>query len=80
LVDLYSYKCIIQEKIQQKKPIIGRGGPILMTQQKRWATGMLEILISRRSPIIATVTPSSNLDSVWRTSRFYFFLIVDAHD
>ncbi|XP_061962469.1 cellulose synthase-like protein H1 [Populus nigra] len=33
-----------------------RGGPILMTQQKRWATGFLEILISRRSPIIATLT------------------------
>ncbi|XP_011047235.1 PREDICTED: cellulose synthase-like protein H1 [Populus euphratica] len=32
------------------------GGPISMTQQKRWATGLLEILISRRSPIVATVT------------------------
>ncbi|KAG6750078.1 hypothetical protein POTOM_047156 [Populus tomentosa] len=33
-----------------------RGGPISMTQQKRWATCLLEILISRRSPIVATAT------------------------
>ncbi|XP_057506116.1 cellulose synthase-like protein H2 isoform X3 [Actinidia eriantha] len=26
------------------------GGPAIMTQQKRWATGLLEILFSRRSP------------------------------
>ncbi|XP_061970024.1 cellulose synthase-like protein H1 isoform X1 [Populus nigra] len=33
-----------------------RVGPISMTQQKRWATGLLEILISERNPIIATLT------------------------
>lgn len=33
-----------------------RAGPISMTQQKRWATGLLEILISDRNPIIATLT------------------------
>ncbi|KAF9688280.1 hypothetical protein SADUNF_Sadunf02G0181200 [Salix dunnii] len=31
-------------------------GPISMTQQKRWATGLLEILISDKNPIIATLT------------------------
>ncbi|XVE78450.1 hypothetical protein DITRI_Ditri13aG0146200 [Diplodiscus trichospermus] len=32
------------------------GGPEAITQQKRWATGVLEILISKNSPIIATLT------------------------
>ncbi|KAJ4831923.1 hypothetical protein Tsubulata_043807 [Turnera subulata] len=32
------------------------GGPNSMTQQKRWATGLLEVLFSKRSPIIATIT------------------------
>lgn len=31
-------------------------GPATLTQQKRWATGLLEILISRKSPIVATFT------------------------
>ncbi|XP_059658227.1 cellulose synthase-like protein B4 isoform X3 [Cornus florida] len=31
-------------------------GPTSMIQQKRWATGLLEILISPRSPLIATLT------------------------
>ncbi|XP_059628421.1 cellulose synthase-like protein H1 isoform X2 [Cornus florida] len=31
-------------------------GPASMIQQKRWATGLLEILISPRSPLIATLT------------------------
>ncbi|KAA8524718.1 hypothetical protein F0562_011141 [Nyssa sinensis] len=31
------------------------GGPAAMTQQKRWATGLLEILLSSRSPIFATL-------------------------
>ncbi|XP_059452776.1 cellulose synthase-like protein H1 [Corylus avellana] len=31
------------------------GGPAAMTQQKRWATGMLEILLSRSCPIFATL-------------------------
>lgn len=35
---------------------VPRVGPISMTQQKRWATGLLEILISERNPIIATLT------------------------
>ncbi|KAF5184912.1 Cellulose synthase-like protein b3 [Thalictrum thalictroides] len=30
-------------------------GPAVMTQQKRWATGLLEILFSKNSPIIATI-------------------------
>lgn len=29
------------------------GGPTVMTQQKRWATGLLEILMGRKSPILA---------------------------
>ncbi|OMO88929.1 Cellulose synthase [Corchorus olitorius] len=29
------------------------GGPAAMTQQKRWATGLLEILVSKNSPIFA---------------------------
>uniref|UniRef100_A0A2P2JHA2 Cellulose synthase-like protein n=1 Tax=Rhizophora mucronata TaxID=61149 RepID=A0A2P2JHA2_RHIMU len=32
------------------------GGPASMLQQKRWATGMLEILISEKNPIFATLT------------------------
>ncbi|KDP30772.1 hypothetical protein JCGZ_13715 [Jatropha curcas] len=31
------------------------GGPTSMTQQKRWATGLLEILVSKRNPIFATI-------------------------
>ncbi|KAA8526525.1 hypothetical protein F0562_008272 [Nyssa sinensis] len=31
------------------------GGPASLTQQKRWATGLLEILFSSRSPFIATI-------------------------
>ncbi|XP_058220300.1 cellulose synthase-like protein B4 isoform X2 [Rhododendron vialii] len=31
------------------------GGPATMTQQKRWATGLLEILVGRRSPLILTL-------------------------
>ncbi|XP_008781464.2 cellulose synthase-like protein H1 [Phoenix dactylifera] len=30
------------------------GGPASLTQYKRWSTGLLEILLSRRSPILAT--------------------------
>ncbi|KAL3714730.1 hypothetical protein ACJRO7_006606 [Eucalyptus globulus] len=31
------------------------GGPASMTQQKRWATGLLEVLMSKRSPIYGTL-------------------------
>lgn len=31
------------------------GGPASLTQQKRWATGLLEILISKNCPIIHTI-------------------------
>ncbi|XP_009416905.2 cellulose synthase-like protein H1 [Musa acuminata AAA Group] len=31
------------------------GGPASLTQFKRWATGLLEILLSRRSPILAVM-------------------------
>ncbi|PIA50905.1 hypothetical protein AQUCO_01100013v1 [Aquilegia coerulea] len=30
-------------------------GPAVMTQQKRWATGLLEVLFSKNSPILATI-------------------------
>ncbi|CAN0914442.1 Cellulose synthase-like protein B3 [Linum grandiflorum] len=32
------------------------GGPSSLTQQKRWATGLLEILITNRSPLISVIT------------------------
>lgn len=32
------------------------GGPAAMRQQKRWATGLLEILFSKNNPIFATLT------------------------
>ncbi|OMO85978.1 Cellulose synthase [Corchorus olitorius] len=32
------------------------GGPEAMTQQKRWATGLLEVMFGKNSPIIATLT------------------------
>ncbi|XP_038989160.1 cellulose synthase-like protein H1 isoform X2 [Phoenix dactylifera] len=32
------------------------GGPASLTQNKRWSTGLLEILLTRRSPILATFT------------------------
>lgn len=31
------------------------GGPASMTQQKRWATGLLEILLSKNCPIFHTI-------------------------
>ena len=31
------------------------GGPVAMTQQKRWATGLLEILFSKSCPIFSTI-------------------------
>lgn len=31
------------------------GGPAYMTQQKRWATGLFEILVSKKNPIFATI-------------------------
>ncbi|KAF9604522.1 hypothetical protein IFM89_007643 [Coptis chinensis] len=30
-------------------------GPVIMVQQKRWATGLLEILFSKRNPIVACI-------------------------
>lgn len=32
------------------------GGPASLTQYKRWATGLLEVLFTRNSPILATLT------------------------
>ncbi|OMO89262.1 Cellulose synthase, partial [Corchorus capsularis] len=32
------------------------GGPEAMNQQKRWATGLLEVMFGKNSPIIATLT------------------------
>ncbi|KAK3404472.1 hypothetical protein EUGRSUZ_K00778 [Eucalyptus grandis] len=31
------------------------GGPASMTQQKRWATGLLEVLVSKKNPIYGTL-------------------------
>ncbi|XP_050206570.1 cellulose synthase-like protein B3 [Mercurialis annua] len=36
-------------------------GPSSMTQQKRWATGLLEILVSKNNPIISAVTAKLQL-------------------
>ncbi|XP_074578313.1 cellulose synthase-like protein H1 isoform X2 [Curcuma longa] len=32
------------------------GGPASMTQYKRWATGLLEILVSKKSPVVSVIT------------------------
>ncbi|KAL4379756.1 hypothetical protein GQ457_02G029730 [Hibiscus cannabinus] len=47
------------------------GGPAAMTQQKRWATGQLEILASKSNPIFATF--AGNLQ--FRTSLFYMYIL-----
>ncbi|XP_034701264.1 cellulose synthase-like protein H1 [Vitis riparia] len=48
------------------------GGPAALTQQKRWATGLLEILFSKNSPFIAAFTAKLQfrqcLAYVWLTS------------
>lgn len=47
------------------------GGPAAMMQQKRWATGLLEILVSKSNPIVATLT--QNLQ--FRLYLFYIYLL-----
>ncbi|XP_012491134.2 cellulose synthase-like protein H1 [Gossypium raimondii] len=47
------------------------GGPAAMTQQKRWATGLLEILVSKSNPIVFTLT--GNLQ--FRLYLFYIYLL-----
>ncbi|OMP05991.1 Cellulose synthase [Corchorus capsularis] len=47
------------------------GGPAAMTQQKRWATGLLEILVSKNSPIFAFLTGKLP----FRMLLFYIWLL-----
>ncbi|KAF8396418.1 hypothetical protein HHK36_018037 [Tetracentron sinense] len=48
------------------------GGPACMTQQKRWATGLLEILFSKNSPILATLTAKLQ----FRQCLGYLYIVV----
>ncbi|KAF6173263.1 hypothetical protein GIB67_026958 [Kingdonia uniflora] len=48
------------------------GGPACLTQQKRAATGLLEILFSRNNPVIATIT----CDLRFRQCLMYLYLIL----
>ncbi|KAG7983398.1 hypothetical protein I3843_04G104600 [Carya illinoinensis] len=47
------------------------GGPATMTQQKRWATGLLEILLSRGCPIFAFLFAKLQ----WRQCLAYVWLL-----
>ncbi|XP_018848465.2 cellulose synthase-like protein H1 [Juglans regia] len=47
------------------------GGPTTMTQQKRWATGLLEILLSRNCPIFAFLFEKLQ----WRQCLAYVWLL-----
>ncbi|XP_050380552.1 cellulose synthase-like protein H1 isoform X2 [Argentina anserina] len=47
------------------------GGPVSMTQQKRWATGLLEILFSKNCPIFGTIF--ANLQ--FRQLLSYFWIL-----
>lgn len=47
------------------------GGPASMTQQKRWATGLLEILLSENCPIFGTLF--ANLQ--FRQCLAYFWIL-----
>ncbi|EEF33041.1 conserved hypothetical protein [Ricinus communis] len=46
--------------------------PVSMTQQKRWATGMLEILVGKNCPIVATITAKLQ----FRQCLAYLYLLV----
>ncbi|OMO92762.1 Cellulose synthase [Corchorus capsularis] len=48
------------------------GGPEAMTQQKRWATGLSEILIGKNSPIFSTMT--TNLQFRMRLAYLWILL------
>ncbi|KAJ8458327.1 hypothetical protein OPV22_031253 [Ensete ventricosum] len=48
------------------------GGPASLTQHKRWATGLLEILLSRRSPILAVMKEKL----MFRQCLGYMFFLV----
>ncbi|KAF8414123.1 hypothetical protein HHK36_002122 [Tetracentron sinense] len=48
------------------------GGPACMTQLKRWATGLLEILFSKNSPILATLTAKLQ----FRQCLCYLYIVV----
>ncbi|RRT75638.1 hypothetical protein B296_00005757 [Ensete ventricosum] len=48
------------------------GGPASLTQHKRWATGLLEILLSRRSPILAVMKEKL----MFRQCLGYLFFLV----
>ncbi|KAG7983395.1 hypothetical protein I3843_04G104400 [Carya illinoinensis] len=47
------------------------GGPATMTQQKRWATGLLEILFSRGCPIFTSLFAKLQ----WRQSLVYLLIL-----
>ena len=46
------------------------GGPTAMTQQKRWATGLLEVLLSKDCPILATLFAKLH----WRQCLAYLWI------
>ncbi|XP_075670927.1 cellulose synthase-like protein H1 isoform X1 [Castanea sativa] len=46
------------------------GGPAAMTQQKRWATGLLEVLLSKDCPILATLFAKLH----WRQCLAYLWV------
>ncbi|GKV17638.1 hypothetical protein SLEP1_g28112 [Rubroshorea leprosula] len=46
-------------------------GPVAMTQQKRWSTGLLEVLVSRNSPIFGFLTAKRQ----FRQCLAYVFLL-----
>ncbi|XP_031286056.1 cellulose synthase-like protein B3, partial [Pistacia vera] len=48
------------------------GGPAMMVQQKRWATGLLEIFFSKHNPIIGTLKGKLQ----FRQSLAYLWLLV----
>ncbi|XP_015580966.1 cellulose synthase-like protein B4 [Ricinus communis] len=46
-------------------------GPTLLTQQKRWATGLVEILVCRKSPIVTAITAKLQ----FRQCLVYLFIL-----
>ncbi|WOL15519.1 cellulose synthase-like protein H1 [Canna indica] len=48
------------------------GGPASLSQQKRWATGLLEIFASKRSPVLAVITK----ELTFRQCLGYLLLLV----
>lgn len=48
------------------------GGPASLTQYKRWATGLLEILVSKKSPVVSVITK----ELMFRQCLAYLVIIV----